>query len=120
MQEVCMDGPAEGTGASVALTEPLPTAPPMGVIVLTGTIDVTTAARLDAELQGRIAVGTQVLIVDVRDAHFADASGLGVLADAARRLQDERLGSLVLRNADAPLLRYLRMLRLDHVFELEI
>ena len=120
MQEIRVDKRAEGMGASVPLTDPSPTAPPTGVIVLKGPVDASTAARLDAELQGRIAVGTQVLMVDVGDAEFVDTVGPGVLARAAKRLQDERSGSLVLRNADAPLLRYLRMLRLDHAFELEI
>ncbi len=104
----------------MTLTDPSPTAPWMGVVVLDGMIDVATAGRLDAELKGRIAVGTQVLMVDVGRAEFVDAAGLGVLAGAAKRLQDERSGSLVLRNADPNLLRNLRMLRLDHVFELEI
>jgi len=92
----------------------------MGVVVLQGPIDAATAERLDAELHGRIAVGTQVLIVDVGEADFVEAAGLGALARAATRLQEERSGSVVLRNADASLLRHLRLLRLDHVFELEI
>lgn len=120
MYETCVGGWNVGYGATMTLTEPSPTAPWMGVIVLDGVIDAATAGRLDAELTGRIAVGTQVLMVDVGGAEFLDAAGLAVLADAARRLQDERSGSLVLRNADATLLRHLRMLRLDHVFELEI
>ncbi len=102
------------------LTGPSPTAPWMGTVVLDGAIDAANAARLDAELAGRIAVGTQVLMVDVGRADFVGPAGLGVLAGAATRLQDERSGSLVLRNADADLIRNLRMLRLDHVFELEI
>ena len=104
----------------MTLTQPSPTASGIGMVVLDGAIDAATAGRLDAELQGRIAVGTQVLMVDVGDARFVDSAGFQVLAGAARRLQDERSGSLVLRNADAALLRHLRMLRLDHVFELEI
>jgi len=77
-------------------------------------------SRLDAELAGRIAVGTQVLVVDVGQVELSDTRTLGVLASAAQRLQDERSGSLVLRNASAGLLRQLRLMRIDHVFELEI
>ena len=106
-------------GADMTLTDPSPTAPSVGVVDLDGVIDLASAERLDAELQGRIAVGTQVLVIDVGDADFFDTSGLEVLAAAATRLQQERSGSLVLRNADPALLRYLRMLRIDHVFELE-
>jgi len=95
------------------------TAPSVGVVVVKGRIDGSQVGRLDAELTGRIAVGTQVLVVDVGEANFVDLDGLGVLAGAAKQLQDERLGSMVLRNAGTPLLRQLRLLRLDHVFELE-
>lgn len=95
------------------------TAPSVGVVVLQGRIDSSRLDHLDAELTGRIAVGTQVLVVDVGEANFVDPDGLGVLACAAKQLQDERLGSMVLRNAGASLLRQLRLLRLDHVFELE-
>ncbi len=104
----------------MTLTDPMPTAPWVGVVVLNGAIDIAAAGRLDAELHGRIAVGTQVLTVDVGRAEFVDSAALGVLANAARRLQEERSGSLVLRDADAGLLRHLRLLRLDHVFELEV
>lgn len=104
----------------MTLTEPLPTAPPVGLVVLHGDIEVDSAARMRAELRGRIEVGTQVLVVDVGDATFVGSSGLAALAEAAKRLRDERSGSLVLRNATAALLAHLRLLRIDHVFELEI
>ena len=85
-----------------------------------GRIQGPLADRMAAELRGRIEVGTQVLVVDVARAQFIGPGGLAVLAGAALRLQQERSGSLVLRHATAPLLRELRLLRLDHVFELEI
>ncbi len=120
MHEACVAVPSAGYGRPMALNGHVATAPWMGVVVVDGAVDTTTAGRLEAELSGRIAVGTQVLMVDVGRAQFVEAAGLGVLATAAQRLQDERSGSLVLRNADAALLRHLRLLRLDHVFELEV
>ena len=104
----------------MSLVDRAPTAPALGVVVLQGEVDVADTSRLSAELAGRIAVGTQVLIVDVGRVALIDSSVLGVLAGAAQRLHDERSGSLVLRGASAQLLRQLRLLRLDHVFELEI
>jgi anti-anti-sigma factor len=104
----------------MTLTEPSPTAPALGVVVLHGEVDAADSSRLGAELAGRIAVGTQVLIVDVGRVELLDAAVLGVMAEAAKRLHDERSGSFVLRNASARLLRQLRLMRLDHVFELEI
>lgn len=82
--------------------------------------DLDDSSRLDAELHGRIAVGTQVLVVDVGQVERLDAPAAGVLASAAIRLQDERSGSLVLRDPSVPLLRQLRLMRLDHVFELDV
>lgn len=95
-------------------------APAVGVIVVGDTATDQDAARLNAELRGRIAVGTQTLIIDVEAATNLDAAVLWVLADAATLLQAERSGTVVLRNATAALLRQLRLMRLDHVFELEI
>ena len=110
-----------GTGRLMTLTDPSITAPASGVVVIDGPDGGDReASRLDAELSGRIAVGTQVLVVDVGAVKHLDGAALGVLAAAAKRLQDERMGSVVLRNASVPLLRQLRMMRLDHVFELEI
>ena len=103
----------------MALTHLSPTAPALGVMVLRGE-DVRDASRLDAELHGRIAVGTQVLVVDVSQVNQLEAPAATVLASAAQRLQDERSGSLVLRDPSVPLLKQLRLMRLDHVFELDI
>ena len=108
-----------GTGHFVMM-ERAATAPALGVIVLEGSVDITAVSRLSAELEGRIAVGTQLLVVDVGGVDLIDSSALGVLGSAAKRLHDTRSGSLVLRNASARLLRQLRLMRLDHVFELEI
>jgi len=104
----------------MTLTEPSATAPALGVVVLDSGGDAADTSRLEAELQGRIAVGTQVLVVDVRSLKALDTNVLAVLAGAAVRLQDERSGSFVLRNASSQLLGQLRLARLDHVFELEI
>ncbi len=104
----------------MTLTHPSPTAPAFGVVVLRGADDIADTSRLDAELHGRIAVGTQVLVVDVGAVKRLDAKVLGVMARAGIRLQDERSGSLVLRNASADLVSQLRVMRLDHLFELEI
>ena len=103
----------------MTLTDPSPTAPALGVVSLQRPED-ADASRLEAELQGRIAVGTQVLVVDVGEIKLLDRAAMGVLAGAAIRLQEERSGSVVLRNASAGMLKQLRLLRLDHVFELEI
>ncbi|MEO5679335.1 MAG: STAS domain-containing protein [Acidimicrobiales bacterium] len=90
------------------------------MVLLRDAVGVGGGERLKAELDGRMAVGTQVLIVEVGEVQVLDSGELSVLAHAAKRLQDEHCGSVVLRNASARLLGQLRLMRLDHMFELEI
>lgn len=95
------------------------TAPAVGVVVLPSTDDVPNASRVKAEVDGRIAVGTHLLVVDLGKVDMIDSALLVVLADAANRLHDERCGSVILRDAPAPILQQLRLMRLDHLFDLE-
>lgn len=107
-------------GAAALLVSPEVRAPAVGVIVLRGSVDIADAPRLNAELDGRLAVGTQVMVIDVGEVRLIDSAALGVLAAAAQRLQDDRSGSMVLRGASSRLLAQLRLMRLDHIFELEL
>jgi len=94
--------------------------PDPAVIVVSDATDAAAVPRLEAELDGRITVGTQVLVADVEGVKLFDSAVLGVLASAAHHLHEERSGSLVLRNPSGPFMRQLRLMRLDHMFELEI
>ena len=97
-----------------------PTAPAVGVVVLPPTDDVTSASRVKAEVDGRIAVGTHLLVIDLEKMDIIDSDLLVMLAGAAKRLHDERCGSVILRDPQALILQQLRLMRLDHLFELEI
>lgn len=108
------NGPRPWTASSEPRTGPRP-----GEGIVCGAVDVVGAPRLDAELDGRIAVGAQVLVVDLEAVRNLDSAVVAVLADAASHLHDECSGSLVLRNASPPLLQQLRIMRLDHMFELD-
>lgn len=112
-------GRGGGPGAAL-LVDPEATGPASAVVVLRDRVGVGDGARLQAELDGRMDVGTQVLIVEVGEVQVIDSGELSVLARAATRLQDEHSGSMVLRHASARLLGQLRLMRLDHMFELEI
>ncbi len=96
------------------------TAPAVGVVVLPPTDDVPTASRVKAEVDGRIAVGTHLLVIDLEKVDTIDSDLLVMLAGAAKRLHDERCGSVILRDAQALILQQLRLMRLDHLFDLEI
>ncbi|MDQ6837752.1 MAG: hypothetical protein M3137_05285 [Actinomycetota bacterium] len=109
-----------GGRPATLLIDPRTTGPASAVVVLRDSVELADGARLQAELDGRMAVGTQVLIVEVGDVQLLGTGELSVLVNAATRLQDEHSGSMVLRNASARLLGQLRLMRLDHKFELEI
>lgn len=91
------------------------TGPAVAVVVSRDAVE----GRLTAELDGRMAVGTQVLIVETGDLPSIDPVELNVLDDAASWLQDEDAGSMVLRHASARLLGQLRVMHLGHMFGLE-
>ncbi len=111
---------SDGGRSGTLLIDPGTTGPAAAVVVLRGADEVADGARLQAELDGRMAVGTQVLIIEVGEVQLISTNEVSVLANAATRLQDEHSGSMVLRNPSARLLGQLRLMRLDHMFELEI
>ncbi len=63
------------------------------VIVATGAIDVHTTTTLREQLIDLVASGRYHLILDLEGVHRLDATGLGVLAGAVKRLQPHQ-GSL--------------------------
>jgi len=95
------------------------TGPAAAVVALRDSVGASDGGRLKVELDGRMAVGTQVLIVETGEVQVINDGEVSVLANAATRLHDEHCGSMVLRNASARLLGQLRLMRLDHMFELE-
>lgn len=87
------------------------------MIRLEGELDVATAGRLDEVLRDITDEGTAPrIIVDAEQLTFIDASGLGPLLAARRRLGDS---SLRLRNVRPPVLRVLRLLDLATAFGLD-
>ena len=92
---------------------------PTAVVSIAGEVDPHTAPELEAEL-GALLNGAEVstLVLDLRSLTFIDSSGLRVLVQALKQL-DERQGQLVLRNPNAVTRRLLDVTGLaDHV-ELE-
>lgn len=89
--------------ASVAAGESGP------VIVLSGEVDISTAAELSELVSGQLADGTRLLTIDVAGLDFADTASIRVFLLAARTLR-QRGGDLVLLRPQRALARVLEIL----------
>ncbi len=94
--------------ASVAAGEPGP------LIVLTGEVDITTAAELSELVTGQLTGETLHLTIDVGGLDFADTAGIRVFLLAAKTLR-RRGGGLVLLRPQRALARVLETLGAEEV-----
>ena len=83
-----------------------------------GEIDFATLDTLTDELDKASREDIDDVIVDLQKVTYIDSSGLGVLVGAHRRLKAEGR-SLVLRIADAEMIKLLAITGLDQVFAIE-
>ena len=79
------------------------------LIVLTGEVDITTAAELSELVTGQLTEKTLHLTIDVSGLDFADTAAIRVFLLAARTLR-QRGGDLVLLRPQRPLARVLEIL----------
>ena len=92
----------------------LHTAAPGRVLVLTGRLDVASAADARLALADAVDAATGDLVLDLRELEAVDPTGLGVLLGAHRRAG--RNGrTLVLQDTPPGVARLLRRTRLDRV-----
>jgi anti-sigma B factor antagonist len=85
------------------------------VVSVTGELDIATAQQAYAYLSDVIDHGYTPVSVDLAGLTFCDASGLGVLAKAARRAADAGR-QLMLTSARPSLLKIMRITGMDSVF----
>lgn len=85
------------------------------VVSVTGELDIATAQQAYAYLSDVIDHGYAPVAVDLAGLTFCDASGLGVLAKAARRAADAGC-QLMLTSARPSLLKIMRITGMDSVF----
>jgi anti-anti-sigma factor len=88
------------------------------LIVLTGEVDITTAAELSGLVTSQLAEGTLHLTIDVGGLDFADTAGIRVFLLAAKKLR-QRGGSLVLLRPQRTLARVLDILGAEQVIEIQ-
>ena len=85
------------------------------VVTVTGELDVATAEQAYAYISGVIDEGRAPVSVDLGGLTFCDASGLGMLAKAARHARQAGR-QLTLTSARPSLLKVMRITGLDRAF----
>ena len=88
-----------------------------GTIFLAGEVDFITSPKLETTINALIDAGAVIIIVDLADVSYMDASGLGILVKSVRHLQTLRGASagVVLTAPNGTILRLLRLTRLDTI-----
>jgi anti-sigma B factor antagonist len=87
----------------------------IGLVTLTGEVDIYTAPRLKETMVGLLDGGVRRLVVDLSDVTFIDSTALGVLIGGVRRA-NEVGGTIALVVATRPVQRILTVTGLDQVF----
>jgi anti-sigma B factor antagonist len=84
-----------------------------------GEIDFATLDTLTSELVKAANSDVETVVVDLQQVTYIDSSGLGVLVGAHKRLKAQGR-ALVLRVADAEMIKLLKLTGLDQLFALEM
>jgi anti-sigma B factor antagonist len=85
------------------------------VLEVDGELDLLTAPRLRVQLAELVRRSDGDVVVDMRHVAFIDSTGLAAMLNALRRLTRARR-RLVIVCDDGPVLRVLRMTRLERTF----
>jgi anti-sigma B factor antagonist len=88
------------------------------IVSVTGEVDMATAPRLRAYVEGVVALQRGDVVLDVSGVSFMDSTGIGVVMHAARQLAGGG-HALVLRAPRQPLRRLLDITGIARVLEVE-
>ena len=86
----------------------------LGLVELSGEVDLYTAPRFKEDLVGLIETGVEAIVVDLSRVTFIDSTALGVIIGGVKRLR-ERDGRLVIVAGSRPVVRILGITGLDKV-----
>jgi anti-sigma B factor antagonist len=89
----------------------------LGVVVLTGEVDIFTAPQFKESLVGLLDSGVRRLVVDLGAVTFIDSTALGVLIGGVRRVHGAG-GSMTIVVTTRPVERVLSVTGLDRVFSM--
>lgn len=90
----------------------------LGVVVLSGEVDIYTAPRFKECMVELLDSGIEKLVVDFTNVTFIDSTALGVLIGGLRRVHDVG-GSMSLVVTTSAVERVLSITGLDHVFAIQ-
>ena len=86
----------------------------LGLVELSGEVDLYTAPRFKADLLELIESGVDAVVVDLSRVTFIDSTALGVIIGGVKRMR-ERDGRLVIVAGSRPVVRILDITGLDKV-----
>jgi len=86
----------------------------LGLVEVSGEVDLYTAPRFKEDLVALIETGVQRVVVDLSQVTFIDSTALGVIISGVKRLA-ERDGRLALVAGSRPVVRILSVTGLDRV-----
>ena len=87
------------------------------LLALTGELDAAPTGRVQAAVDGVLADGKTLVVVDLTALSFCDSTGLGALVRVNRRIR-EAGGSVVVAGAQGPVARLLRLMSMERVLVL--
>ena len=88
------------------------------LVALDGELDLSVGPQLDAVVDGVLADGRRLLLVDLGALRFCDSSGLGALL-RANRVVSEAGGSLVVAGASGAVQRLLVLTSMSKLLRIE-
>jgi anti-anti-sigma factor len=91
----------------------------VGVVTLTGEIDVFTAQNFRAAVEAACSMRHEVVEVDLEGVSFIDSSGLGLIAELLRH-QRQHAGRVVVRGARPAVARTFRLCAMDTATDLQL
>jgi anti-sigma B factor antagonist len=86
----------------------------LGLVELSGEVDLYTAPRFKEDLVGLIESGVEAIVIDLSQVTFIDSTALGVIIGGVKRLR-ERDGRLMIVAGSRPVVRILDITGLDKV-----
>jgi anti-sigma B factor antagonist len=86
----------------------------VGLVELTGEVDLYTAPRFKQDLVGVIEAGARAVVVDLSGVTFIDSTALGVVISGVKRMAEVD-GQLVVVASSRPVVRILDITGLDKV-----
>jgi anti-sigma B factor antagonist len=86
----------------------------VGLVTLSGEVDLYTAPRFKDDLVALIDGGAAAVVIDLSGVTFIDSTALGVIISGVKRLH-ERDGRLLIVAASRPVVRILDITGLDKV-----